>query len=248
MAGKVVAAVLCGGRGERLRPLTDFFQKTMVPIGPNKRPLLEYIVRLLEGHGVKDVVLLTGYRSEDIRQYFGNGSGFGLNIRYSEDPPGLKGSLNAMSNAVTNGTLGHFDELLVYYGDVLSDLDVTALLVRHREEKADVTLVLAEEYRLPVGVARVEGHRVVGMEEKPKMKLSVTTGCMVIDGRLSGKIVDLSGGRRTDLMSHFVPELLEEGRKVAAYYTRGHWFDVGTLANYEKINSELASGKVKLFS
>src|SRR5579863_5124066 len=127
------AAILCGGRGERLKPLTDYFQKVMIPIGPKKLPLLAYIIALLKHHGVQDITLLTGYRSEDIRAYFGNGSKQEVRITYSEDQEGLKGSLNAVANALRNGAASDCDELLVYYGDVLTDLDVTALLQRHRE-------------------------------------------------------------------------------------------------------------------
>ena len=68
------AAILCGGRGERLKPLTDYFQKVMIPIGPKKLPLLAYIIALVRHHGIDRVTLLTGYRSEDIRRYFGDGS------------------------------------------------------------------------------------------------------------------------------------------------------------------------------
>ncbi|MDG6923238.1 MAG: NTP transferase domain-containing protein, partial [Nitrososphaerota archaeon] len=68
MATKTV--ILCGGEGRRLRPLTNYFQKTMVPIGPRKRPLLEYVVRLLVHHKLRDITMLTGYRAEEIENYF----------------------------------------------------------------------------------------------------------------------------------------------------------------------------------
>ncbi|HKT22031.1 MAG TPA: sugar phosphate nucleotidyltransferase, partial [Nitrososphaerales archaeon] len=94
------AAILCGGRGERLKPLTDYFQKVMIPIGPKKLPLLGYTIALLRRHGITRIALLTGYRSEDIRNYFGNGSGQRVKISYSEDRPGVTGSLNAVANAL----------------------------------------------------------------------------------------------------------------------------------------------------
>ncbi|MDV3244754.1 MAG: nucleotidyltransferase family protein [Nitrososphaerales archaeon] len=240
MAQSVAAAVLCGGRGERLRPLTDFFQKTMIPIGPKKRPLLEYVVRLLSYHGVKDITMLASYKTEEIRGYFKDGSAFGVHVSYSEDREGEKGSLNAVANALGNGSVPRCDVLLIYYGDVLSDLDVGELIRLHRSEKADATLVLAKGYMLPVGVAEVERKtRVVAMKEKPNLDISVTTGCMAL-GPLSMKLaVRLAGPARTDLMTHFVPELLKRRARVAAYYTKGLWYDVGSLTSYEKLNSEL---------
>src|SRR5579862_7822511 len=90
------AAVLCGGEGTRLRPLTNYFQKTMIPIGGKKRPLLEYIVRLMAYNGISDLTLLTGYRSEEIERYFEDGSRFGVKVGYSRDPENSKGSARSL--------------------------------------------------------------------------------------------------------------------------------------------------------
>jgi len=240
---KVAAAVLCGGRGERLRPLTDFFQKTMIPVGPKKRPLLEYIVRLLSYHGVGSVTMLTGYRTGEIRRYFGDGSAFGVEVRYSRDPQGFKGSLNAVANAIRNGSVRECETLLVYYGDVLSDLNVSELIKVHHAQRADATLVLSKGYRLPVGVAEVKGgRRVVSMQEKPTLDISVTTGCMTLGRKAADLAVRLARREMTDLMTHFVPELLRSRANVAAYYTSGLWYDVGTITSYEKLNLELNEG------
>lgn len=239
MKPRVAAAVLCGGRGERLRPLTDFFQKTMIPVGSKKRPLLEFIVRLLSYHDITDVTLLTGYRTEEIRDYFEDGSRFGINISYSEDEEGPKGSLNAVANALRNGAIPACDLLLVYYGDVLSDLNVTELLELHRKKKADATLVLANDYVLPVGVAEVKNGRITSVREKPLLEMNVMTGCMTLGTKAMSLARRLAGPTKTDLMAHFVPELLAHRGKVAAYITRGIWYDVGTINNYERLNSEL---------
>jgi len=75
------AVILAGGRGERLRPITDTIPKPLIPI--NGKPLLEYLLEMLKGQGITEVVLLLGYLSEKIAEYFGDGSKFGLNIKYS---------------------------------------------------------------------------------------------------------------------------------------------------------------------
>ena len=234
------AAILCGGRGERLKPLTDYFQKVMIPIGPKKLPLLAYIVALVHHHGITKVALLTGYRSEDIRRYFGDGTQSGVRLSYSEDLKDLKGSLNAVANALRNGALQGCDELLVYYGDVLTDLDITDLLSVHRRTKADVTLVLDRGYSLPVGVAQVKGRFVTSFEEKPRMDLSVTTGMMVIGPAAMRLVRKLAGPKNRDIMTDFVPGMLRKGGKVAAYYTTKEWFDVGTISNFNKLSEELS--------
>lgn len=234
------AAVLCGGRGERLKPLTDYFQKVMIPIGPKKLPLLAYIIALIRHHRITSIALLTGYRSQDIRHYFGNGSAQKVRISYSEDKPGMKGSLNAVANALQDGAIGRCDELLIYYGDILTDLNITELLQIHRSAQADLTLVLDRGYTLPVGVAEVEDGIVKSFREKPTVDLSVTTGPMVAGPMAMELMVKVAGRKKTDLMTDFVPEVLKRGGKVAAYYTTEDWFDIGTVSRFVKLNEELA--------
>jgi mannose-1-phosphate guanylyltransferase len=236
---KTQAAILCGGRGERLKPLTDYFQKTMIPIGPKKLPLLAYTIALMKHHGITKIALLTGYRSEDIKHYFGEGSQHGVDLTYSEDPRDLKGSLNAVANALGNGAISDCDELLIYYGDVLTDLEVTGLLALHRKERADATLVLDRQYSLPVGVAEVKHGIVTSFREKPSLDLSVSTGMMVAGPKATTLMRRTADAKNTDLMAHFVPELLAKKGKVAAFYTEKEWFDVGTVSSFEKLDREI---------
>lgn len=233
------AAILCGGRGERLKPLTDYYQKTMIPIGPKKLPLLAYIIALVKHHGITKVALLTGYRSQDIKRYFGDGSQHEVELTYSKDKESQTGSLNAVANALANGAISDCSELLIYYGDVLTDLEITDLLGEHRKSKADVTLVLDRGYSLPVGVAAVKDGMVASFQEKPTMDLSVTTGMMVVGPKGMELIGKVAGPKNTDLMTDFVPELLGKGGRVAAFYTKKEWFDVGTISSFEKLNEEL---------
>jgi mannose-1-phosphate guanylyltransferase len=233
------AAILCGGRGERLKPLTDYFQKVMIPIGPKKLPLLAYTIALIRHHGISRIALLTGYRSEDIRRYFGDGSQHKVELTYSEDVKGTAGSLNAVAHALSNGAISRCEELLIYYGDVLADLEVSDLLATHRSTQADATLVLDKGYTLPVGVAEVSGGKVTSFREKPSLDLSVTTGMMVVGPKGMALMTKLAGARAPDLMTNFVPELIRIGGKVAAFYTEKEWFDVGTVSSFEKLNDEL---------
>jgi len=174
------AAVLCGGEGTRLRPLSNYFQKTMIPIGTARKPLLEYIVRLLGYNDVKDITLLTGYRSEEIEQFFGDGSKAGVRISYSKDPEGMRGSAGSLANAVGEGKLQGFDNLVVYYGDVLSAMDIRGLVAQHEARRSALTLALSRDYKVPVGVAHVENDAVTSFREKPMLPLNVTVGCLVI--------------------------------------------------------------------
>ncbi len=242
----VKAAVLCGGRGERLRPLTDYFQKTMIPVGAKRRPLLEYIVKLLVYHDVREIVLLTGYRAEEIERYFEDGSKFGAKISYSPDPKERRGTANVVANALVTKKVGGCDILIVYYGDIISDLNVTELIQRHRATEADATLVLDDSYTLPVGVAEVKNGMVASFQEKPSYGMNVTTGNMAI-GRLGlDLIVRMSKSKmKSDLMTDFVPRLLKRRGRVAAYYTKGFWHDIGTVTSYERLNAEQMDEKLR---
>ena len=236
------AAVLCGGEGTRLRPLTNYFQKTMIPIGRKKRPLLEYIVRLLAHNGVHDITLLTGYRSTEIEDYFEDGARLGVKLTYSRDPETAKGSAKSLHHAISSGKLQGFDDLVVYYGDVLSDLKVEQLVANHRKEDAAVSLVLSRDYRLPVGVAHVERGRVVSFSEKPTMPLSVTMGCLVLS-KTSLPLLDkiTSQEAKSDIMTHFVPAVISAGLRVAPFYIDGFWYDVGTTEAYERLDEHVVS-------
>ena len=231
------AAILCGGEGKRLTPLTQYFQKTMIPVGPNMRPLLEFAVKLMVYHGVPDLVLLSGYKAEEIERYFGDGARFGARIAYSRDPEGASGSAHALMHAIADGKIGKFDELIVYYGDVLSALDVGAVLSKHRSARADMTLVLSKNYAVPVGVAEVRRDRVVGFREKPNLGLDVTMGCLVMSNSCVAILKKVtSQGQSKDIMAHFVPRVIERRMKVAPFYLDSFWYDIGSTEAFERLD------------
>ena len=143
---KVKGVILCGGKGKRLRPLTYYFQKTMIPVGKNQKPLLEYIVKLFRHHGIRDVVLLVGYKHEQIVNYFENGSRFGVKINYVQDAEDLKGTGGALLNAFRKGVFENTETLLIYYGDILSNINLSKMLEHHWEMGAEATLAVATKY------------------------------------------------------------------------------------------------------
>lgn len=210
----------------------------MVPVGSGRRPLLEYIVKLLVHYNIEDITLLTGYRAEEIRNYFGDGSRFRARINYSLDKKEHKGSGLALSDAVARGLIKNFDTVLIYYGDVLSNINIGDLLARHKDSRAVATLVLARGYTLPVGVAEVERGKLTSFAEKPRLNMDVTTGSMVLSADAISQLRKfVRGKKRVDLMGDFVPELLRERKLIAVYRARGLWHDVGTLENYESLST-----------
>jgi mannose-1-phosphate guanylyltransferase len=231
------AAILCGGEGKRFRPLTQYFQKTMIPVGPKMRPVLEFVVKLMVYHGVPEMVFLSGYKAEEIESYFGDGAKFGARIAYSKDPEDVSGSAHALLHAISDGKLGKFDELIVYYGDVLSALNVGAVLRKHRSAGADVTLVLSKDYAVPVGVAEVRGDRVVEFREKPNLGLDVTMGCLVISSSCIPTLKEVtSQGGSKDIMTHLVPSVIQQGMNVAPFFLEGFWHDLGSQEAYDRLD------------
>jgi len=221
-------------------PLTNYFQKTMVPIGSKKRPLLEYVVRLLVFHKIRDITMLTGYRAEEIENYFDDGSKFDARITYSRDPGHAVGSAGAIANAVSTGKLSSYDDVIVYYGDILSNMDLTEMMRVHHSAKADATLVLSKGYALSVGVATVESGLVTSLIEKPTYDISVTTGNMVVNKSAISTLMEMvSKTPQLDLMKNFIPALLEKGTKIAPYYLDNFWYDVGTVDKYQELEDRI---------
>lgn len=237
---KTRAAVLCGGEGKRLSPLTNYFQKTMIPIGARKEPLLEYVVKLLVHHKIEDITMLTGYRAEEIENYFRDGKRLRAKINYSRDPINGAGSAGALAHAISSDKIGPCDDIVVYYGDILSDIDMTEMLRVHRLSRALATLVISKGFTLPVGVADIEKNIVKSFVEKPKYDINVTTGNMIINKKAVPHLYRLMRKKpKADLMKDFITSLLAEKEKIAAYTVNGFWYDVGTVDKYLGLSDSL---------
>jgi mannose-1-phosphate guanylyltransferase len=236
----VVAAVLCGGEGSRLRPLTFYFQKAMIPVGSSQRPLLEYVVRLLKAHGICDALLLVNYKYEQILNYFGDGSRFGLRIDYLVDRGDRRGTGWAVLNAYERGFFEDCGDVLVYYGDILSNIDLTGMLRMHRVSKSYATVAVSKGYRLPVGVAHMDGFRVVKFEEKPLIDVPVCIGVVAFKAEALKLLYEsFMESRELDIMSHLIPGLIGLGKPVNAYVTGCFWYDIGSTEKYEKLDHSL---------
>lgn len=232
---RVVAAIMAGGEGRRFRPYTDLIPKPMVPVGPEEKPLLEIILRWLKRHGVEDFVFLLGYRWRQVINYFDAGDRWGVRIRFTVDDDEYQGTGGALVKALREGLLDA-DTILVWYGDILAPLDVSALLENHMASGAASTVAVASRYKVPVGVAELDDElNVVSLREKPWVNLHVTIGVLAVEKRLvewaAGRL-----GKRFDIMGDMLPHAIREGWQVKAYIHRGPWFDVGSWERYQKLD------------
>jgi len=236
----VVGVVLAGGEGKRLRPLTYYFQKCMIPIGNSQKPLLEYILVHLKRHGVVDVKLLVGYKHEQIVNYFTDGGRFGVKIDYYVDDPLLGGSGGALLNAAEKGAFSDADALLLYYGDILSNIDLSEMVRQHVESGSIATLAVTNGFEVPVGVAEVEGKSIKGWVEKPTIDIFAGIGVVALCPVALRNLKELSiDGNNIDIMGNLIPLLLKRGERVEAYMTDSFWYDLGSTEKYEKIDNGL---------
>jgi len=245
--GDVVGVVLAGGEGRRLRPLTYYFQKCMIPIGSRQKPLLEYIILLLRRYGIVDVKLLVGYKHEQIVNYFNDGKRFGVKLEYIHDDPALGGSGGALLNAAEKGAFEGAGSLLVYYGDIISDIDLSVMLRQHRESKSVATLAVTKGFRVPVGVAEVQGRVVKSWVEKPEMNIHAGIGIVALSPNALKELSDLAVGReKLDIMSDLIPFLIAKRQRVEAYPSDAFWYDVGSTEKYEKLDNHVVDELLKV--
>jgi mannose-1-phosphate guanylyltransferase len=243
---KIKGIVLCGGKGTRLRPLTYYVQKTMVPVGVKQKPLLEYVVRLFKYHGIDDLIFLVNYKAEQIMNYFESGSRFNVKISYLEDDPSSKGTGGAVLTAYNKGLVNTDDALLVYYGDVITDLNLTDLLQYHTAKQAWGTVALSSGFKVRVGLANLDkDNKILGFMEKPTLEKPVSIGISVLKGEVLEDMKDLKGEKKElDLMGEVFPHLLSVGKPVYGYVSKAFWYDVLSTEAYEKLDPQLVD---KLF-
>ena len=217
----VQAVVMAGGFGTRLRPLTENTPKVMLPVGG--RPLMEIIVQQLQEAGIDRVHLTVHHQSEQIIEHFGDGQEFGVQMTYvTEDRPlGTAGSL---------GLIEQFeDTILVINGDILTELDFSAMLGFHREANAELTMAV-QQYQIdvPYGIVDVDGPSVKGLSEKPVFSYFINAGIYLLE---PSAVRLIPTGDRYD-MTDLIQQLIDEDRQVAAFPIHEKWLDIGHHADY----------------
>src|SRR5215211_7309732 len=240
------AIIMAGGQGTRLRPLTSNQPKPMIRIA--NLPCMEHIVNLCARHGFTDIGVTLQFMPEEIQDYFGDGSEWGVNMRYSiEDAPaGTAGSVK-----MAEQQLGLEDErLLIISGDALTDADLTQVVSFHEEKDAEVTMVLKSvENPLDFGIVITEEDgRISRFLEKPAwgqvFSDTVNTGIYLLESSVMDEIPDPEEGEY-DFSKDLFPKLLESGRSLYGFVTDAYWEDIGTLEQYASAQRDVLDGKVK---
>jgi mannose-1-phosphate guanylyltransferase/phosphomannomutase len=240
------AIIMAGGQGTRLRPLTSNQPKPMIPIVG--RPCMEHIVNLLARHGFDDITVTLQFMPEEIQDYFGDGSDWGVNIHYSiEDAPaGTAGSVKMAEQQV--GLAG--ERLLIISGDALTDCDLSSVLSYHEEKGSEATMVLKSvENPLDFGIVIAEGDgRISRFLEKPAwgqvFSDTVNTGIYLLEPSVLEEMPDPEEGEY-DFSKELFPSLLDQGRPLYGFVTDAYWEDIGTLEQYASAQRDVLDGKVQ---
>ncbi len=223
------ALIIAGGEGERLRPYTWDRPKPMVEVAG--RPILEHQVRWLKRYGVTDIVMLCHYRAEVVQDYFGDGSRFGLRIRYTveEEPLGRGGALKLGYSLLPPEA----DPVIALNGDILTTQPLDRLLAYHRRKGAVATVMLVP-LKSPYGIVQVgRGGWVKAFVEKPRLPFWINGGIYVLSRHFFPLLPD-----RGDHEDTTFPLLAQQG-KLAGFRSRAYWRAVDTIKDLREANEEV---------
>jgi NDP-sugar pyrophosphorylase family protein len=234
------AILLAGGKGTRLRPLTVHTPKPIVPI--LNRPFLYYQIDLLRQiPEIDEVILSLNYQPRRIEEIFGEGEGLGIRVRYVVEPMplGTGGAVRYAGDSLT-------ESVVVFNGDVLTQVDLAAVLRLHRERKAKATIVLTPVEN-PRAYGLVETDRDGNIQrflEKPGDNEitcnTINAGIYVLEPETFSRIPKDTAW---SIERSFFPSLIENRETFVAYVYDGYWIDIGTPAKYMQVHQDIMDGR-----
>ncbi|MCI6298701.1 MAG: nucleotidyltransferase family protein [Campylobacter sp.] len=220
--------LMVGGLGTRLRPLTNDVPKPMLDVG--NKPILHTIVENFAKYGYTDIIMCVNYKSEIIKEYFGNGDKFGVKIEYVLESVrmGTAGALSLLQKRPK-------DDFFVMNGDLLTNVNFEYLHEYHKDSNACASICVRKyEMQVPYGVVNVRANKVTSIEEKPTQSFFVSAGIymfspIVLDFIPKGVFYD---------MPTLFGELLKQGFAVYPFFIREYWLDIGKMDEYRRANDE----------
>jgi len=234
------AILLAGGKGTRLRPLTVHTPKPIVPIF--SRPFLHYQLDLLKQvPEIDEVILSLNYQPRRIEEVFGDGSDAGIKIRYVVEPfpLGTAGAIKYAGDKLT-------ESVVVFNGDVLTQLDLGAVIQLHRERGARATIVLTPvENPTAYGLVETDDHgNILRFLEKPKPEEitthNINAGIYVLEPETFDRI---PSDVAWSIERSYFPSLVERGETFVAYIYNGYWIDIGTPEKYTQVHRDIMDGR-----
>ena len=225
----VDAVIMSGGRGERLRPLTDNTPKPMLLVGD--KPILELNIDRLSLYGIDDFWVAVKYLGEQIQQYFGNGSAKNVRINYVWETEAL-GTIGAVSK-IKNF---EHDHILVMNSDLLTNIDYEHFFLDFLEQDADFSVItIPFEVSIPYAVLETKQRLIVDFKEKPTYTYYSNGGIYLMKKSVLGHIPEGTHFNATDLME----QLIAIKSKVVSYPLNSYWLDIGKPADYAKAQEDI---------
>jgi mannose-1-phosphate guanylyltransferase len=232
------AVILVGGEGTRLRPLTSTVPKPVVPLVD--RPFIAYMLQWLAEHGVDDVIMSCGFLATSVRNVLGDGSAYGLRLRFVEepDPRGTAGALKYAESMLD-------ERFLMLNGDVLTDIDLSAQVAQHERTGAKATLALVPvEDPSAYGLVHLDpDNAVLDFVEKPSSDQIdtnlISAGAYVLDREVLELVPP---DRKVSIEREVWPLLVGEG--LYGYPSESYWLDIGTPDRYLKATFDIIEGNV----
>jgi dTDP-glucose pyrophosphorylase len=220
--------IMAGGLGTRLGELTRSTPKPMLHVG--NKPILLTIIENFAKHGFTNIILCVNYQSHVIEDYFQDGKGFGVDIRYIREDKRM-GTAGALSLLQEKPSLPFF----VMNGDILTNVNFENLLAFHVESKSPATMsVRLYDLEVPYGVVHIKDNRIGGISEKPVHQFFVNAGIYVLDPDC---LDEIPKNRESDMPSLF-QSLVDQGRKPATYLISEYWIDIGHKKDFETANGD----------
>lgn len=225
----VDVVVMAGGKGTRLRPLTNNTPKPLLKVGG--KPIIEHNIERLSLFGMDDFWITVNYLGEQIQQYLGNGNQKNLNINYvwEDEPLGTIGSVSKIETFI-------HDYVLVTNSDILTNLDYEDFFLRFIEHNADFAVVtIPYKVDVPYAVLETSNGHVMNFKEKPTYTYYSNGGIYLMKREVTEGIPKNSFYNTTDLME----ELISSGKKVLSYPLSGYWLDIGKPEDFEKAQEDI---------
>src|SRR5882762_7827241 len=236
------AILLAGGKGTRLRPLTIHTPKPIVPIFD--RPFLQFQLDLIKKVSeIDEVILSLNYQPRRIEEIFGDGGDSGIGIKYVVEPAPL-----GTAGAVRYAGESLRESVVVFNGDVLTEIDLAAVIAQHRERKAKATIVLTPVEN-PAAYGLVETDTDANIRrfiEKPNADEitcdTINAGIYVLEPETFDRIPK---DTPWSIERSFFPSLIERGETFVAYVYRGYWIDIGTPEKYTQVHRDIMDGRFR---
>lgn len=225
----VDAVIMAGGRGERLRPLTDTTPKPMLPVGGV--PIIERNIDRLISYGIHSITISIKYLGNQLVEYFGNGESKGASIKYVEEnkPLGTIGSISLVSDFM-------HDSVLIMNSDLLTNIDFLDFYKTFIEEKADLCIAsIPYVVNIPYAVLETSDSKIRSFKEKPSYTYYSNAGIYLIKRELLEKVPFNTYFNATDLMEN----LLLSNHKVVHFPILGYWLDIGQHDEYTKAQNDI---------